>query len=213
MTEVSVDFAFAENATLESIEEGIRVVESNIKLAMAVMAVALGRIKREGLFYKVAPSFKAYLERERTDLSYQKAIHLAAVGEKFWEFRTQLKAHDIHLSEVMSKVRLLEKDVTETDPMVWDRLQKLSYREFKRHIEKQRGRINVYTEDDFNGDMSASVSVTGKSLAIGGIKLRGLDLGEAAENIRKGKRAIVLWVEDDNEAKRVRRSMRKMGLL
>jgi hypothetical protein len=137
MNEVPIDFALKEKVSLESIEDGMRAVESNMKIALAILAVSLGRIKRDGLYREVAPNFKSYLQRERTTLSYQKAIHLAAVGEKFWDFRTQLKENEIKLSTVMSKVRLLEKHIVESDPMIWTRIKSLSYREFDPASEKR----------------------------------------------------------------------------
>jgi hypothetical protein len=119
MIEVPADFVFEETATLTSLEEGMRAVESNVKFATAILAASLGRIKREALYKDIAPNFKNYVQRQRTTLSYQNAIHLAAIGEKFWEYRTELKENEISLSSVMTKIRLLEKSVTETDPMIW----------------------------------------------------------------------------------------------
>ena len=83
MNEVPVDFAFKESVSLESLESGMRAVESNKKITMALLAVALGRIKREKLYLSAAQNFKEYLELERTDLSYRKDIYLATVGGKF----------------------------------------------------------------------------------------------------------------------------------
>lgn len=205
MNEVPIDFALKDDVNLESIEDGMRAVESNMKIAVAILAVSLGRIKKDGLYRAVAPNFKSYLQRERTTLSYQKAVHLAAVGEKFWEFRTQLIENEIKLSKVMSKVRLLEKPIVDSDPMIWDRIKSLSYREFKRYVEKQKSNINVYSEMNQNRNLNETVSVSGAGLYFGSKKVKGLNLNEARREIDNGKRLVAVWVDDDKEARQVRK--------
>ncbi len=207
MTEVPADFAFEKTATLESIEDGMRAVESNIKIALAILAVSLGRIKRESLYLKVAPNFKAYLSKERTSLPYKRAIHLATIGEKFWKYRTELRENDIKLSSVMSKIKLLDSDITGQDPMIWERLKSLSVREFHNYVNKSRGRINVYPGSELGGNINRNVSVNGASLSIDGIKLRGLNLNHARCQMSQGKRLVAVWVDDDSEARRVRRQL------
>ena len=210
MNEVSADFPFKENATLESIEAGMRAVESNIKFGLAILSVSLGRIKRDALYYSVAGSFKEYIAMERTNLSYRKALHLAAIGENFWKFRPQLKENGLRLSENMSKVRLLDESVIDNDPMFWQRFQNLSVRELKTYIDRRRlDGINVYPD---NG-MTETVFARGASLSIDGQKLRGLNLNEARQKIKEGKRLIALWVDDsETEARKVRRQLDKAGI-
>lgn len=207
MVNIPADFAFQDSATLESLESGMRAVEGNIKIALAILAVTLGRIKREQLFLSVAPNFKAYLQQERTDLSYRKAVHLASIGVKFWEYRSELQENEIRLSSVMSKIRLIDSDIADHDPMIWERLKSLSVREFRNYIDKRRGDINVYTAGGNGGNLAGSVTVSGLSLTIGGKKVRGINLNQIREETAKGKRAVVLWVDDDNEARRIKRRM------
>lgn len=202
MNEIPADYAFKDNASLESIEEGMKAVEANMKFGLAILAVSLGRIKRDALYYSVAGSFKEYIFLERTNLSYRKALHLAAIGENFWKFRPQLKEHGLRLSEHMSKVRLLDETVVDRDPMFWERFQCLSVRELKGYIDRRKiAGINVYPADGSTGN----VSTNGASLSIGGRKVRGLNLNEIRSETAKGRRAVVIWVEDDNEARKVRR--------
>ncbi len=207
MNEVPVDFAFSKEATLESIEDGMRAVESNIKIALAILAVSLGRIKREGLYLKVAPDYKAYLKQERTSLGYRKAISLTTVGEKFWLFRNELKENEIKLSTVMNKIKVLDSNIADNDPMIWERLKSLSVRQFHNYVKKRNGSINVYTESEYGSDYNSNVSVNGASLSIGGNKLRGLNLNDANRQLSQGKRLVAVWVDDDSEARKVRRAV------
>ena len=207
MTEIPADFAFHESVTLEYLEDGMRAVEQNIKFALAVLAIALGRIKTDLLYLSVAPDFKSYLIQERTDLKYRKAVHLSTIGIKFWQFRPQLQDNGIRLSSVMSKIKFIDSDIVDHDPMIWDRLKSLSVREFQNYINKRRGDINVYTKNQSGQNMSRNVTVNGASISIGGLKLRGFNLNEARKEISKGKRAVVFWVDSDNEARKIKRTI------
>ncbi|MBF9018842.1 MULTISPECIES: hypothetical protein [unclassified Oceanispirochaeta] len=204
MNEIPADFAFKDNVTLESIEEGMRAVEDNIKFGLAILAVSLGRIKRDVLYYSVAGSFKEYIFLERTNLSYRKALHLAAIGENFWKFRPQLKENGLRLSEHMSKVRLLDETVIDNDPMFWERFQSLSVRELKGYIDRRKiTGLNVYPAKE----MSETVYAKGASLSIGGRKVKGLNLNEIRRETSKGRRAVIFWVEDDKEARKIKRAI------
>jgi len=201
MDEIPADFAFKTTVTLHSLEDGMLAVESNIKIGIAILAVSLGRIKREGLYLSVAPSFKHYCHLERTNLTYPKAIHLAAVGEKYWEFQKEIRSNDIKLSQVMSKMRLLDRRIVDGDPLWWDRFKNLSVRELKAFLERRKLDINVYSATE----KPATVTVNRSSLYIGNMKVRGINLNEVQEKTIQGKRAVIVWVDDDNEARRIRR--------
>lgn len=203
--EVEADFPFNEIATLESIEMGMRAVEDNVRFGMALLAVSLGRIKRERLYSSVASDFKSYLVLERTNLSYSKAIHLSAIGQNYWDFQTELRQNDIKLSKNMSKVRLLEMDIVTSDPMFWERFKNMSVRELKSHIEKTKDSLNVCTGESLAG----SVTATSSGLFIAGEKVRGFNLKEARQKVGEGKRALVIWVDNDSEARKVKRTLEK----
>ena len=154
---------------------------------------------------KVAPNFKAYLFKERTYLSYESSVNLAAIGEKFWEYRTELKENEIRLSTVLNKVRYLDKDVTDTDPMIWDRLKSLSCRGFKDYVKKQKDNINVYSENQTDNNSTETMTVNGAGLYLGAKKVKGLNLNEAVRETKNGKRLVAVWVDDDTEARKVRK--------
>ncbi len=204
--EVPVDFAFEDNATLESLEEGIREIGDQIKLGHAFIAVALGRVKKDKLYLKVAVDFKRYLELERLDLSYQRAIYLADIGEKYIRYKPQLQANGIRLYENMSKIRLLESEIVENDPVWWKRMKKNSVRELKDFIEKRKSSIDVSTEPNDDG----IITVSNSSLYLNREKIRGINLKEFKKNAHKGKRAVVIWVDDDQEARKVRKKLKKI---
>jgi len=108
-------------------------------------------------------------------LKYKKAIYLATVGENYWLFRNDLRENGIHLSQVMSKVQFLEKVVVESDPMIWDRLKSLSVREFQNYVRKKRDGINVYSDSSNGREFSVDFSISGASLSICNMKVRGLN--------------------------------------
>lgn len=206
MEEIPGDYPFHEETSLEYLEEGMRAVEKNIEFGLTLMAVSLGRIKKDGLYLSIAPNFKAYLKLERTSLSYRNAVRLASIGERYWKFRPMLKQEGIQLSLNMSKVELLDGDVIDNDPMFWERFKSLSVKELAHYIRKRKSSSDVYTASN----NAEHVSVTGASLKIDGQKLKGLNLNEARRNLKQGKRAVVLWVETDNEARKIRRVVKNI---
>ncbi len=64
--------------------------------------------------------------------------------------------------------------------------------------------MNVRVEREDIGDVTA----TRKGLYIDGVKVRGLDMDEVREQMAAGKRAVVIWVKDDGEARKIRRYIR-----
>jgi hypothetical protein len=213
MTEIPADFYDEENVTLEFMENNMRAIEQNIKIGIALIAVALGRIKRESLFLQVAPNWKAYLLQERTDMSYQKAVKLSAAGEKFWEYRQELQGNGIRISQHLSKMALIDNQVADYDPMFWERFKTLSVNGLKDYIQRKRDDINVYHGKCNDESMTRLVTVNGSFIAIGGQKLRGLNLNEAREQMASGKRLVALWVDDsDVTARRVRRQLDRAGI-
>ena len=206
--EISLDFAFKEETTLENLEQGIRAIESNIKVGLAIIAVSLGRVRREKLYLSLCPDFKSYCRLDRFNMSYNKLLHLSIIGENWWNHKQALHDNGIKLSENMSKIRLLTSDLTETiqkSPIFFQRFKELSYRELKIYIEKKRNNLNVRTRtsDEIN------VTVTRKGLYVDGEKVRGIDMEEVRTKIANGKRAVIIWVNNDAEAQKVRRLFKK----
>jgi hypothetical protein len=58
---------------------------------------------------------------------------------------------------------------------------------------------------DQSRNLNETVTVNGASLYFGSKKIRGLNLNEAKREIHNGKRLVAVWVEDDKEARQVRR--------
>ncbi len=199
--EFEIDYPFKESVTLAGIESVMRMIENDIKISMALLAVSLGRIKRDGLFYDVASNFKEYIRLERTNLSYQKAIHLSEIGLKYWEFQTEFRQNKLKLSKCMSKIRLIDRNLVENDPMFWGRFKELSVRELKAYIERRNSDINVYTANS----MTDKIRVSDASLFIGEEKIKGINLKDAREQTAAGRRAVVFWVDNDNQARKIRR--------
>ncbi len=132
--EIPQDFAFKEQTTLESLENGIRAIEGNVKVGLAIIAVSLGRVRREKLYLSLCSDFKTYCRMDRFDMSYNKLLHLSIIGENWWNHRQALHDHNIKLSEHMSKVRLLTSDLNETirrSPLFFQRFKELSHRELR----------------------------------------------------------------------------------
>ena len=172
--EISLDFAFKEHTTLECLEDGIRAIEGNVKVGLAVIAVSLGRVRREKLYLSLCRDFKTYCRMDRFDMSYDKLLHLSIIGENWWNHRQALHDHDIKLSEHMSKVRLLTSDLKYTiqkTPLFFQRFKELSYRELKNYIQKQSNNLNVRADRRNAGDVIA----TRKGLYIDGEKVRGAE--------------------------------------
>lgn len=53
--------------------------------------------------------------------------------------------------------------------------------------------------------MTGTMIISGASLTIDGEKVRGINLNQVRQEMAKGKRAVVFWVIDYNEAKRVKK--------
>ena len=206
--EISLDFAFKEETSLENLEMGIRAIESNVKIGLAIIAVSLGRVRREKLYLSLCSDFKSYCRMDRFNMSYNKLLHLSIIGENWWNHKQSLHDNDIKLSENMSKVRLLTSDlnhVIEKTPLFYQRFKELSYRELKVYIQKRSENLNVRARAIEN----ENVTVTRKGLYIGGEKVRGIDMEDVRNKMAEGKRAVVFWVDGDGEARKVRRAIHK----
>ena len=196
--------------SLGEVEDFMRSVEHGIKKGMAHLAVSLGIIKTESLYLEICPSFRQYILLERTNLKYKEAVRLARIGENYLLYREQLEAHGIKLIEHMSKVFYLDREIVEHDPMVFDRLKAHTVRGFAEYVaQKKRDWIDVYPNKDIDGD----VTVKGTGLYIGGEKLKGFNINEARQKMGENKRAVVLWVDDDEvETRRVKRAISRAGI-
>lgn len=204
MTEELIDgnYPLKDNVSLDYVEEGIRATEDNVEFGTALIAVAFGRIKKDQLYKEAGFSnFKEYLESERTYTKYKKAMYLSKAGINWWIYRDQFKENGLRLSNCLSKTALIDVSVVEDDPMFWHNFKSKSVRELALYIKKKSENRNVYHTVSNKND----ASVKGASLTIGGKKVRGINIHECRHEIERGKRAVVIWVDDDNEARRIKR--------
>lgn len=123
--------------TLESIESGIEQFEHIIKGSSVAVALGLGQIKRDKLYLDVAQTFEEYIELRRTALNKRSVLTYATIGEKMLKHQEALELHDIRLSKVFYKIQYLNDVVAKKDPYVWDKMQSLSEKEFKKYISEQ----------------------------------------------------------------------------
>jgi hypothetical protein len=213
INEVELDYALDQTADLKTLESGIMLTEQSIKTAKALMAIALGQIKLRELYKEVAPSFRQYLMMERTDLPLKTAEYLSGIGVQFWLYRDKLRENKIRLSTVMSKIPAVTNILAEQDPMIWKKLKSLSKREFLSYAERQTKYLNGQAVIEGNIEIAEAVTVSGASLSIGGKKIKGFNLNDARREIAAGKRALIIWIDDDhNKTRRVKRALDKAGI-
>ena len=198
------------NMSLSDTESYMRSVEEGMKLSLKALAISLGAIKKHQLYLSVAKSFQEYIELERTYISKSQADRLARIGENYLRYRKQLEDHDIKLNGNSEKVRIIDPQLVDRDPMYWLRLRSLSFRQFRDYQEEKRhAYIDVYHSED--GEIP--VSVKGAGLYIGDKKVKGLNLNDAKHEIAKGKRAFVVWIDDDDATyKRAKRAIEKAAV-
>lgn len=183
-------------------EEFISGVRCSQSIGQAHIAVTLATIRSDRLFLAVAKSWKDYIKQNRSGIGYRNSMRLARVGEIYLTFKDQLEENGIKLSENMSKMELFDIGIAAKDPVFFDKFVSLSYRELKSWIKEYK--INGYTSNH-GGLLEAPVTEKGASLYIGDEKVRGINLNEVRKEAGAGKRAVVIWVDDDCEARRVRR--------
>lgn len=183
-------------------EDFISEVRKKMAIGMAHTAVALAEIRREKLFLAVSTSWKDYIKQNRNDLGYENSKRLARVGEIYLTFKAQLEENGIKLSENMSKMDLFSPEIASNDPVFYDKFKSLSYRELKKYIHDYKSSRYTYTT---YGNENETVTSKGASLYIGSEKIKGINLNEIRKNAEQGKRAVVIWVDDDNEARRIKR--------
>lgn len=191
-------------------EEYMRGIETDIKTGMTHLAITLGAIKLYRLFLDVAKSFPEYIEKERTYLKKSTAYSLAAAGENYLRYQKDLEKNQIQLSNNKEKIKIIDHYLAAHDPMFFVRLKEMSYRRFREYQEEKKGvYIDVYNSENDG----VPVAVKGTGLYIGDKKLKGLNITEAKEKLSAGKRAFIVWI-DDNEAarKRAKRAIEKTGI-
>lgn len=181
-------------------------VNKSMAVGTAHIAVTLAQIRRDRLFLTVSSSWKGYILQDRNNIGYENSKRLVKIGEIYLTFRDQLEEKGIKLSDNMSKMELFDEEIAAVDPVFYDKFKKLSYRALKKYIKDYKsGRYTSISNDSKNG----MVTEKGASLYIGDLKVKGLNLNEARENVAEGKRAVVIWVNDDNEARRIRRKVER----
>ena len=197
------DFWDKKNAVLEYMEEGIRRTEDNYLTAEAILAISYGRIRREKMYLECASSFKAYLKLKRTYSTYKNAIRLSIIGMNWWEHRTDMADNGVILSDHMSKIGLLHMASFEPSTIFWYNFKQFTYEGLAQYLRNIRDGIDMYPDAD-NGK---NIQVAGASIMLNGVKLKGLNLNEAKREIAAGRRAVVIWANDDNHARRIRRKV------
>lgn len=192
--------------TLRDAEDFISGVQHGRDIGLAHIAVMLAKIRRDRLFIEVSNSWKNYISQDRFNLGYRQSIHLAKIGEIYLTFRVQLEENGITMSDNMSKMVLFDSEIASHDPVFFDKFKRLSYRKLEKYISDYRSnRINVYPDEHDGGN----ITVKGASLYIDGEKAKGLNLNEISEAVHAGKRFVVVAVDDDNEARRIKRRIEK----
>lgn len=195
-----------EITTLREAEDFISGVHKGMAIGTAHIAVTLASIRRDRLFIEVAQSWKGYIHQDRNNLGYENSKRLCRIGDIYLTFRDQLEENNIKLSENMSKMELFDPEIASIDPVFYDKFKDLSYRGLKRYIANYREARYTSTSGGITGD---PVTEKGASLYIGDKKVRGINLNEVKREAAAGKRAVVIWVDDDSEARRVKRRMGK----
>lgn len=199
---IPADFWNKKNVTLDYMEEGIRAVEGNKMTAEVILAISFGRIRRDNLFIEAGyKDFKSYVKAERTYTKYKQAIKLSRIGLNWWEYNNEMAANGVKLTSNMSKVALLHLADFHNDPLFWEKFNSFSVEKLERYMRDLRDEIHMYPAVGNGSD----VKVQGASILLNGVKVKGLNLNEARKEIAQGKRAVVVWVHDENEARRVRR--------
>ncbi len=189
---------------LQDAELFISDIQRDMAIGMAHVAVTLAKIRRDKLFLAVSKSWKGYIAQDRNGIGYENSKRLVKIGEIYLTFRTQLEENGIKLSENMSKMELFDPDIAAVDRVFYEKFKKLSYRALKRYIKDYKAGRYTYISDDL---AIGTVTEKGASLYIGSEKVKGINLNEARREIAEGKRAVVVWVNDDNEARRIRRKL------
>jgi hypothetical protein len=205
-TNIPADFWDSNNPTLQYIEDGIRAVECNNITGLAVIAISFGRIKKDKLYHEAGySSFKDYILSERTYTKYKQAIKLSRIGVNWWKYRNQMAENGIRLSGHMSKVDLLSMADISNDPMFWQKFKSFSVKGLREYMNRVNDGIYEYPAV-FGG---SRVDVSGSSILLDGVKVRGFNINDARKETAAGKRAVVVWVDNDNEARRVRRRLER----
>lgn len=188
--------------TLQEAEDFIFSVRKGQDIGTAHIAVTLAHIRRDRLFIDVSTSWKGYIKQERSGIKYKESLRLANIGEKYLTFQDQLEENGILLSKNMSKMDLFDCEIASKDPIFFEKFKELSYRGLSEYIKAYR---RSSQRCDQYSDIVGSVTEKGASLYIGDEKVRGINLNEVRKEAGAGKRAVVIWVDDDCEARRVRR--------
>lgn len=197
---------YEEIKNLWDAENYILGIQDKRNIGLAHIAVTLAKIRNDKYFLDVANSWKAYIMQDRMKLGYRQSIHLANIGEIYLTFRDQLEENGIFLSDNMSKMVLFDAEIASQDPRFYDQFKSLSCKKLKKYIQDYKSnRINDYP----HGIDKSRVTEKGASLYIGDSKVKGINLNEIRRETAAGKRAVVVWVDDDNEARRVRRRLER----
>lgn len=181
-------------------------VQKGMSVGMAHIAVTLAQIRRDELYKDVSQTWKGYIIQDRNELGYENSKRLARIGEIYLTFREQLEENDIKLSENLSKMELFDSEIASIDPVFYKKFKKLSYRALKRYIKDYKAGRYTSIMDDSD---SLPVTEKGAFLYIGQKKVRGINLNEIRAAVKDGKRFVVVAVDDDNEARRIKRRIER----
>lgn len=191
---------------LQDAEIFISEVKKGMAVGMAHVAVTLAKIRRDKLFLSVSNGWKGYIAQDRNGIGYENSKRLAKIGDIYLTFRVQLEEKGIKLSDNMSKMDLFDPEIAAVDPVFYDKFKSLSYRALRKYIHDYKHDRYTSIYDCTN---TSTVTEKGSSLYIGEKKLKGLNLNEARREIAQGKRAVVVWVDNDNEARKIRRRIER----
>ncbi|MDA3851245.1 MAG: hypothetical protein PF447_08205 [Spirochaetaceae bacterium] len=194
---------------LENIEEQILYMHEVVRGSLLVMALALGRIKIDRLYMKVASSFREYLRMRRTKLPESTAYAMAKSGENMIRYRNYLEDNKIRLSSVVQKMRYITPLLVDRDPLLWDRMLSLSDKQFQVYVRDQSQILQGIIVNDNSCESQRHVYTRGASLVISGQAVKGINLNDFKLQTFAGKRPVVIWVDDDDKA--VRRIKRKLS--
>ena len=202
--EIPASAVFDKSATLADLEGFALAVRDDVKLYMALLAIALGRILLEHLFLRVAPSFKAYCRLERCGIAYPQAHKLATAGRRFLEFREEFQEHEIEFRDCVSKTALIDPRVARNDPMYFERFRELSADGLRKYNRRMND-INVSVVMHGKG----TVHVKASSLFLDDKRIPGVNLEMIKAEVKRGRRPVVLFASSDAEARRIRRAAEK----
>lgn len=195
---------YEEIKNLWDAESYILGIQDKRNIGLAHIAVTLAKIRRDRYFLEVSKSWKTYIIQDRFKLGYRQSIHLANIGEIYLTFQKQLEENGIYLSDNMSKMVLFDAEIASQDPRFYDQFKSLSCRKLKTYIEDYKAdRISVYPD----GDNGKNLTVNGAYLYSCGKKVKGINANEVKRETAAGKRAVIIWVDNDNEARRIRRKL------